>query len=151
MTPQIDIFENELQFSFVRSSGPGGQNVNKLNTKAILRWSPTRSQSLPEEVRQRFLMRYGRRITADGDIIISSQRFSGTKTECARLSRKIKRIDCCCGHSAEAAQAEPTDERLGAAAANEKANSLAEKATTARCTGRRLSGATSRDIADAVS
>jgi ribosome-associated protein len=92
MTPQIDISENELRFSFVRSSGPGGQNVNKLNTKAILRWSPTRSQNLPEEVRQRFLMRYGRRITADGEIIISSQRFREQKQNARDCREKLREL-----------------------------------------------------------
>jgi ribosome-associated protein len=92
MTPLIEISENELRFSFVRSSGPGGQNVNKLNTKAILRWSPTHSQSLPEEVRQRFLMRYGHRITADGEIIITSQRFREQKQNERDSREKLREL-----------------------------------------------------------
>jgi ribosome-associated protein len=75
ISPRIQIAENELQFSFVRSSGPGGQNVNKLNTKAVLRWCVRQSPSLPDDVRQRFLVRYGKRITATGELVISSQRY----------------------------------------------------------------------------
>ncbi|HET6880823.1 MAG TPA: alternative ribosome rescue aminoacyl-tRNA hydrolase ArfB [Pirellulales bacterium] len=65
----------EFEFSFARSSGPGGQNVNKVNSKALLRWPVTVSPSLPEAVRQRFLTRYRNRVTAEGDVLVSSQRF----------------------------------------------------------------------------
>jgi ribosome-associated protein len=75
VSPRIQIPDYELRFSFVRSSGPGGQNVNKVNTKAVLRWSARSSATLPDDVCQRFLARYARRITTDGEIVISSQRF----------------------------------------------------------------------------
>jgi len=75
VSPRIQIPDYELRFSFVRSSGPGGQNVNKVNTKAVLRWSAQSSAALPDDIRQRFLARYARRITTDGEIVISSQRF----------------------------------------------------------------------------
>lgn len=65
----------EIQFSFARSSGPGGQNVNKVNSKALLRWAVTASPSLPEAVRQRFLAKYGNRLTVGGELLITSQRF----------------------------------------------------------------------------
>jgi ribosome-associated protein len=65
----------EFAFTFVRSSGPGGQNVNKVNTKAVLRWAINASPSLPEPVRQRFLAQFGTRVTNDGDLVLSSQRF----------------------------------------------------------------------------
>jgi ribosome-associated protein len=74
ISPLISIPTAELQFTFVRSSGPGGQNVNKLNTKALLRWRVRDSSSLPGDVRHRFLARYARRLTAAGEIIISSER-----------------------------------------------------------------------------
>ena len=72
---RIQIPEDELRFTFVRSSGPGGQNVNKLNTKAVLRWSVRGSRGLPEEVRSRLLERFAPRITGDGEVIVTSQRF----------------------------------------------------------------------------
>lgn len=72
---RIRIPESELQFTFARSSGPGGQNVNKVSSKALLRWQVTESPSLPDDVRERFLARYRSRITVDGEIIVSSQRY----------------------------------------------------------------------------
>ncbi len=72
---RIHIPETELQFSFVRSSGPGGQNVNKVNSKAVLRWDVLASKSLPADVRERFLARYRKRLTTEGELIVTSQRF----------------------------------------------------------------------------
>ena len=72
---RIIIPQSELRFSFVRSSGPGGQNVNKVNSKAQLRWSVTRCESLPEDVRARVLSRYARRINYRGEIVLTSQRY----------------------------------------------------------------------------
>ncbi|HVX64161.1 MAG TPA: alternative ribosome rescue aminoacyl-tRNA hydrolase ArfB [Pirellulales bacterium] len=66
---------DEFEFTFARSSGPGGQNVNKVSSKALLRWPIQTSPSLPEAVRSRFLGKYGNRVTTDGDLLISSQRY----------------------------------------------------------------------------
>jgi ribosome-associated protein len=73
--PDIHIADDELKFTFVRSSGPGGQNVNKVNSKAVLRWNIHTSKGIPEAVRDRFTNRFGARLTEAGDLIISSQRF----------------------------------------------------------------------------
>jgi ribosome-associated protein len=75
VTRSIRIPRSELQFRFVRSSGPGGQNVNKVNTKACLRWNVAESPSLTEAVRQRFTKKYRRRITQDGELVMTSQRY----------------------------------------------------------------------------
>ncbi len=80
----------EFQFTFVRSSGPGGQNVNKLSTKAQLRWPVMRSTSLPEPVRRRLLVKYPRRITADGDLLITSQRFRDAGRNVADCLEKLR-------------------------------------------------------------
>ena len=72
---QISIPRRELRFSFVRSSGPGGQNVNKVASKAVLRWPAAASTSLPAEVRRRLFARYPRRINDRGELILSSQRY----------------------------------------------------------------------------
>ena len=72
---RIRISESEFTFSYARSSGPGGQNINKVNSKATLRWQPAASAGLPPDVRERFLARYAVRLTGDGDLLISSQRF----------------------------------------------------------------------------
>jgi ribosome-associated protein len=53
----------------------GGQNVNKRSTRATLRWKLTTSRSIPEDVRARLIARHGRRVTASGELILSSQRF----------------------------------------------------------------------------
>ena len=72
---QILIPGGELQFSFARSAGPGGQNVNKLNTKAILRWDVTNSRALPAAVRERFVARYANRITTAGELVIAADKY----------------------------------------------------------------------------
>jgi ribosome-associated protein len=82
----------ELRFTFVRSSGPGGQHVNKASTKAVLRWSIATSPSLPESVRERFMERYRRRLTADGDVVISSQRFRDRGRNVADCIEKLRRM-----------------------------------------------------------
>ncbi len=66
---------NEIEFEFVRSPGAGGQNVNKVNSKARLRWNVATSPSLEEELRQRFLTYWASRITSTGDVIITSSRY----------------------------------------------------------------------------
>lgn len=70
----ISLDENELQWSFVRSSGPGGQNVNKVSTAVQLRFDAARSASLPEEVRVRLLRLAGRRVAGEGVVVIEARR-----------------------------------------------------------------------------
>jgi ribosome-associated protein len=72
---QIRIPDDELEWSFVRSSGPGGQNVNKVASKAVLRWQVALSPSLPDDVKNRLFAQQARRITTEGDLILTSQRF----------------------------------------------------------------------------
>ena len=62
----------EMRMSFARSAGPGGQNVNKVNTKAILHWQAIATPSLPAPVRRRFLERYANRINNDGELVIAA-------------------------------------------------------------------------------
>jgi ribosome-associated protein len=75
ISPTITIPDDELVERFVRSSGPGGQNVNKLSTAVELRFDARSSPSLPDDVRERLLARRDRRITLDGVVVISAQRF----------------------------------------------------------------------------
>ena len=72
---RIRIPLSELEWTFARSSGPGGQNVNKVNTKATMHWDPAASVGLPADVRDRFLAKYAGRIAKDGRLVLSSQRF----------------------------------------------------------------------------
>ena len=71
---QIQIPLADMRYSFSRSSGPGGQNVNKVNSKVTLHWNIESSPHLPVAVRERFKAKYGHRINADGDVVIYSQR-----------------------------------------------------------------------------
>ena len=82
----------EFRFTFARSSGPGGQNVNKSNTKAILRWSVGTSPSLPEAARGRFLERFKRRINAEGVLTITSQRFRDQGRNVADCLEKLRAL-----------------------------------------------------------
>jgi ribosome-associated protein len=75
ITPRLSIPDSELTERFVRSSGPGGQNVNKVATAVELRFDIASSPSLPEPLRERLLARRDRRITDEGVLVISAQRF----------------------------------------------------------------------------
>jgi ribosome-associated protein len=74
ITDQISIDESELTETFVRASGPGGQNVNKLATAVQLRFDVRLSPSLPTDVRARVAVLAGRRLTQDGVLVIIAQR-----------------------------------------------------------------------------
>ena len=90
VTDRIRIPRREFTFTFVRSSGPGGQNVNKVNTKARLRWPVASSASLSDEVKQRFLTKYRRRINADGELVMSSQRFRDQSRNVSDCLEKLR-------------------------------------------------------------
>ena len=74
ITPSIKIDERELQLEFVRASGPGGQNVNKVATAVQLRFD-VRGSSLPEEVKDRLIKLAGKRVTNEGMLLIEARKF----------------------------------------------------------------------------
>lgn len=80
----------EFEFTFSRSSGPGGQNVNKVSSKALLRWPLRTSPSLPEAVRGRFLQKHGNRVTTEGDLLISSQRYRDQRRNVEDCLEKLR-------------------------------------------------------------
>jgi ribosome-associated protein len=75
ITPKIAIAEGDIQEEFVHSSGPGGQNVNKVATAVQLRFDVLGSRSLPDDVRERLVRLGGRRMTTEGVLIIDARRF----------------------------------------------------------------------------
>ena len=75
ITRTILIDEDEIQEVFIHTSGPGGQNVNKVATGVQLRFDITQSRSLPDDVRKRLVRLAGRRITANGVLIIKARQF----------------------------------------------------------------------------
>lgn len=92
VTDRIRIPAAELTLTFMRSSGPGGQNVNKVNSKVRLRWSVTASTSLPTDVKDRFLTRYRRRITTGGDLLITSQRYRDQAKNVIDCREKLRQL-----------------------------------------------------------
>lgn len=75
ITPALALDEDEIQISFVQSSGPGGQNVNKVATAAQLRFDVTQSPSLSPEIRERLIKLAGKNITKEGWLVIDARRF----------------------------------------------------------------------------
>jgi ribosome-associated protein len=73
ITPTLQIPDDEFTWAFARSGGPGGQNVNKVASKALLRWNIAASSALPEEVKIRLALQQKRFFTLDGELIMTSQ------------------------------------------------------------------------------
>lgn len=87
---RIRIPDSELALHYVRSSGPGGQNVNKVSSKAVLRWNVLASAALPPDVRERFLAKFQSRLTGDGELVITSQRYRDQPRNAADAREKLQ-------------------------------------------------------------
>ncbi|MDG0816388.1 alternative ribosome rescue aminoacyl-tRNA hydrolase ArfB [Bdellovibrio svalbardensis] len=83
---------HELNFSYARSRGPGGQNVNKTNSAAILRWNLQTTQAFSEDVKQRLLHKLAAQLTAEGDILIRSEEERDQDQNRSNCIRKLQAL-----------------------------------------------------------
>src|SRR5438105_1929078 len=90
LTENIQIPESEFQFTFARSGGPGGQNVNKVASKAVLHWNFAASPSVPAEVKERFSQQYRWRLTTEGVLVLDSRRFRDQAKNVADCLEKLR-------------------------------------------------------------
>jgi ribosome-associated protein len=90
ITPFVFIALSEFEFSFVRSSGPGGQNVNKVNSKAVLRWSLRDSASINEDTRARLLSKLETKLTLEQELIVSCDNYRDQPQNKAACIDKFK-------------------------------------------------------------
>jgi ribosome-associated protein len=90
ISPRIAVPLREIELSYARSSGPGGQNVNKVASKAVLRFDLRGSPSLPEPARQRALTRLAARLTRDGALVLSSDAYRDQPRNRAAVLRRLR-------------------------------------------------------------
>ena len=102
---QISVPDDELHWSFVRSSGPGGQNVNKVASKAVLRWDLGASASVPADLKPRLRARLGRKVTQAGEVVLSSQRFRDQERNRQDCLDKLRELILSAAHSPKARKA----------------------------------------------
>lgn len=89
---RLSIPIDEFEFSFARSPGPGGQNVNKVNSKATLRWNITQSPTLPNDVQRRLARLAGRRLGKQGVLIVTSHRYRDQSRNVADCLAKLREL-----------------------------------------------------------
>ncbi len=87
---EISIPHDELNFTFARSSGAGGQNVNKVSSKAVLRWDPKISRAMPAAVRERFFEKFASKLTTDVELLITSDAHRDQGRNVSECIEKLK-------------------------------------------------------------
>ena len=86
----LKVDESEFLFTFARSSGPGGQNVNKVNTKAVLRWDLDACKTISDAVKDRFKSKFQNRIQSDGLVVLSSDKYRSQEMNVKNCIDKLK-------------------------------------------------------------
>ena len=92
ITPEICIPLSEMEFSYVRSAGPGGQNVNKVASKAVLRWRMAESESLTPEQKAKLARLYPTLVTKDSEVVVTSQLTRDAPKNRDDCLRKLKQM-----------------------------------------------------------
>ena len=88
----VSIPQDELEFTYVRSSGAGGQNVNKVSSKAVLRWNPNTSRAMSEPQRLRFLEAFASKLTKEGELMLTSDRHRDQGRNTADALEKLREM-----------------------------------------------------------
>ncbi len=97
ITPSIQIKDEEIELNFIRSPGPGGQNVNKVSSAVQLRFNIPGSPSIPQDVKQRLIKLAGKRISSEGVLIIEARQYrSQDRNRQAALERLARLIQQAC-------------------------------------------------------
>ena len=89
VNPRLTIPDKDLSISAVRSSGPGGQNVNKVNSKVTMRWSPGTCVEMPEDWRKRFMARNANRINREGELVLHSDKYRDQGRNIADVRQRL--------------------------------------------------------------
>ena len=96
INPRLTIPDKQLAVSAARSSGPGGQNVNKVNSKVTIRWSPGACAEIPTDWRNRFLARFSNRINREGELVLHSEKYRDQGRNLADVRQRLVEmlLDC---------------------------------------------------------
>ena len=92
ITPLLEIPDDQFTWTYARSGGPGGQNVNKVASKAVLRWNIAASSALPDDVKNRLALQQKRYFTMDGELIITSQKYRDQERNREDCLEKLRAI-----------------------------------------------------------
>jgi len=92
ITPSIQINDEEIELNFIRSPGPGGQNVNKVSSAVQLRFNVQGSPSLPQDVKQRLIMLAGKRLSSEGVLIIEARQYRSQERNRQAAMERLSRL-----------------------------------------------------------